>query len=71
MTSGGFHDLNVGVRGPHAAELQHGSPAQDWGLRTTAQATAALIFEVIGEGLRQVRGYDGEPAWQLALVRRQ
>ena len=28
-------------------------------------------FEVIGEGLRQVRGYDGEPAWQLALVRRQ
>ena len=21
-----------------------------------------LIFEVIGEGLRQVRGYDGEPA---------
>ena len=41
------------------------------GLRTTAQATAALIFEVIGEGLRQVRGYDGEPAWQLALVRRQ
>ena len=41
------------------------------GLRTTAQATADLIFEVIGEGLRQVRGYDGEPAWQLALVRRQ
>ena len=30
MTSGGFHDLNVGVRGPHAAELQHGSLAQDW-----------------------------------------
>ena len=30
-----------------------------------------LIFEVIGEGLRQLRGYDGEPAWQLALVRRQ
>ena len=28
-------------------------------------------FEVIGEGLRLVRGYDGEPAWQLALVRRQ
>ena len=36
-----------------------------------AQATIALVFEVIGEGLRQVRGYDGEPAWQLALVRRQ
>ena len=30
-----------------------------------------LIFEVIGEGLRQLRGYDGEPAWQLALMRRQ
>ena len=28
-------------------------------------------FELIGEGLRLVRGYDGEPAWQLALVRRQ
>ena len=28
-------------------------------------------FEVFGEGLRLVRGYDGEPAWQLALVRRQ
>ena len=30
-------------------------------------------FEVIGEGLRLVRGYsyDGEPARQLALVRRQ
>ena len=28
-------------------------------------------FEVIREGLRLVRGYDWEPAWQLALVRRQ
>ena len=70
MTSGGFHDLNVGVRGPHAAELQHGSLAQDWASGPPHRRRRP-DFEVIGEGLRLVRGYDGEPAWQLALVRRQ
>ena len=36
------------------------------------KATIALIFEVQGEGLRQVaKGYEGEQAWKLTLVSRQ
>ena len=73
MTSGGFHDLNVGVRGPHAAELQHGTTdhRRRTGPPDHRTGDGRPDFEVIGEGLRLVRGYDGEPAWQLALVRRQ
>ena len=34
--------------------------------------TIALIFEVMGEGLRQLPdGFEGEKAWKLTLVRRQ
>ena len=36
------------------------------------KATIALIFEVMGEGLRQMPdGFEGEPAWKLTTVRRQ
>jgi hypothetical protein len=36
------------------------------------KATIALIFEVMGEGLRQLPdGFKGERAWKLTLVRRQ
>ena len=36
------------------------------------KATIALMFEVMGEGLRQLPdGFEGERAWRLTLVRRQ
>jgi hypothetical protein len=36
------------------------------------KATIALMFEVMGEGLRQLPdGFEGERAWKLTLVRRQ
>ena len=36
------------------------------------KATIAIIFEVMGEGLRQMPdGFEGEPAWKLTTVRRQ
>jgi len=34
------------------------------------KATIALMFEVMGEGLRQLPdGFEGERAWRLTLVR--